>query len=145
VREVARRFGSVRRVAAVSFHRHVAGIDQAARHRVGVDPILGVVDLICELARRAQSDRQCARALLGERIGAQLDSTQVVDVDDIRISVPLGPVLFDVARPVTDLAPERLYDVVALMVDTALDYAMTRPDAAPAAVAELVLRLLPQT
>jgi AcrR family transcriptional regulator len=145
VREVSTRFGSVRRVAALAFARHLPAVDEAGARRTHLDPMVGLADLLCELARRAQSDRQCARALLAERIGAQLDAPQAVEVDDIRISVPLGPLLFEVARPVTDLGPEQLYDVAALMVDTALDYAMTRPDAAPAAVADLVLRLLPRT
>jgi hypothetical protein len=34
-------------------------------------------------------------------------------------------------------------DISRLVVDTVLSYALTRPGAAPAAVAELALRLLP--
>ena len=145
VRDVAARFGTVRRVAAVSFARHVDVLDEAATRRALLDPVLGVVDLLCELARCAQSDRQCALALVAERLSAQLSVGRVRDLDDIRFQVPVGPTLFTMAGPMTDLSPDALYDTVALMVDTALVYAMTRPDVAPAAVAGTVLRLLPRS
>lgn len=144
VREVAARFGTVRRVAAVSFFRHVGAVEEAATRRAHMDPLLGVVDLMCELARRVQGDRQCARALLAERLGAELVAPRVSEIDDVRFQVPIGPLLFSAAAPVTDLSPDGLYEVTALMIDTLLGYAMTRPDAAPAHIADVVMRLLPK-
>ncbi len=144
VRDVANRFGTVRRVAAVSFFRHVEAVEEAATRRAHVDPLLGVVDLMCELARRAQADRQCARALLAERLGAELVAPKVSAIDDVRFQVPIGPILYAAAEPVTDLSPDGLYELTALMIDTLLGFAMTRPDVAPAHIADVVMRLLPQ-
>ena len=144
VRDVANRFGTVRRVAAVSFFRHVEAVEEAAIRRAHVDPLLGVVDLMCELARRAQADRQCARALLAERLGAELVAPKVSAIDDVRFQVPIGPILYAAAEPVTDLSPDGLYEVTALMIDTLLGFAMTRPEVAPAHIADVVMRLLPQ-
>lgn len=143
VRDVAARFASVRHVAAVSFFRHVERIQEASVRRVDRDPLLGLVDLLCELARAAQSDRHSAHALLAERTRAQMTALKVTETTDVRILVPLGPVLFARLRPLVDRSNDVVYDLSAIMLDTVLAYAATRPDLAPAAVAEVVVRLIP--
>jgi hypothetical protein len=102
-----------------------------------------MVDLLCELARAAQSDRHSAHALLAERTGAQMTALKVTETTDVRILVPLGPVLFARLRPLVERSDDVVYDLSAIMLDTVLAYATTRPDLAPAAVAEVVLRLIP--
>jgi AcrR family transcriptional regulator len=143
VREVSERFGSVRRVAALAFARHLPAVEEAAARRAHVDPLVGLADLLCELARCAQADRQCARALLGERIKAQMEAPRVKRPDDIRAQVAFGPALFRSAAEVSDLSPNELYDVVALVVDTVLTRSITRPETSPAAVADTALQLFP--
>ena len=88
-------------------------------------------------------DRFGAQALLAERARAQMASLKVTESTDVRILVPLGPVLFARLRPLVDRTDDVVYDLSAIVLDTVLAYATTRPDLAPAAVAEVALRLIP--
>jgi AcrR family transcriptional regulator len=140
--EVVLRFGSLRRLAAMSFHRHVGEIDRAARRRAEQGTEVALADGLHELARAASSDRHCALALLHERQHAQLRRGED-PVGDIRTLVPLGA---PIALELWDLVPgppSARSDLAELLVDTVLGYAATHPRATLNTVTSTALRLLP--
>ncbi|MFZ4518234.1 MAG: TetR/AcrR family transcriptional regulator, partial [Microthrixaceae bacterium] len=86
VAELTARFGTPDRVAAVAFARHLDDVEEAGTRRRAEDPVLGLLDLLCELVRRARVDPGCARALLCERIVG-------CSGEDLRTLVPLDRIV----------------------------------------------------
>ncbi len=143
VAELVHRFGTVQRIAAVSFARHIPAIVDALHRRADVSAEVSAADMYCELARCAQADPFCARALVSERVVAQL-LDQPFDMSDIRFQVPIALGAITAVQSLTPVTTAQAIDLAALTVDTTLGYAMTRRDLAPAKVAAVVMRLIPR-
>ena len=136
--EVVARLGSVRRVAAVSFSRHVPAIEAAACRRRDVGAAVALSDGLFELARCVAGDRWCALALHVERlesraaVSAEPPCEGVCDLVSLaRVFEALLGELDGGARP----------DTAELMVDTVLAYGASRPGVALGAVVEAALRI----
>ena len=137
VAKVAARFATPGRVAAVAFARHLDAVEEAGGRRGAEDPVLGLVDLLCELVRRTRDDPGCARALLRERVDGRA-------AEDLRTLVPIDDVVRRaVSRVVSGGSDPEL--MAALVVDHVLDHSLRSPVAAPAAVASVGLWLLGPT
>lgn len=140
---VARHFGSVRSVAAMSFHRHVAVIEDAVHRRPDAGPRTCLTDGVYELARAALSDPHCALALAHERQDRRLLPLPDRPGEDIRALVPLGEVL---AHPLEAGGERRRSECIELadvVADTVLAQAATRRRSTITDVTELALRLVP--
>lgn len=140
--ELVERFGSLRRLAALSFARHVATIDAAAHRRAGEGAVVRLTDAVYELARCVQRDPHCALALLFERLESRLEPIDALPEDDIRALVPLTGVI---AEPLIELREEPdsvVADLALALVDTVLGYGATHPRAALGTVVELGMRLV---
>ena len=138
-RTLVEMFGSVSRVAAVSFVRWMPELRATLERRRSGDAEVGLADYLCELVRAARSDPFVAAALVAERV--DLDR---VRRDDIRALVPIERCVLsslETVRP--GLSDGERCDLSTLLADTTLAYALSRPTAAPHRVAELVLRLVP--
>jgi AcrR family transcriptional regulator len=143
VAQLARGFGTVQRIAAVSFVRHLDPIVEALHRRQDVSAELSAADMFCELARCAQADPFCARALMSERVTAQL-LDQPFGMADIRFQVPVALAAVTAIQDLAPVTTAQAIDLGALTVDTTLSYAMTRRELAPAKVAAVVMRLIPR-
>jgi AcrR family transcriptional regulator len=139
-------FRSVRSVAASIFARNVPAIRRAA---LGKDPAsepLSALDrleaTLLQLARSVAADPEPARALLGERVEANLHQGGDFSEHDIRLEVPLAD---SVLRPLTelDLGDAEPIDVARTLIDFVLVHSLGRPDRG-AETAQLALRLLPE-
>jgi AcrR family transcriptional regulator len=140
VRSVGERFRSPVEVAAVSTYRHLPQLSAAFDRRVEVDVELGLVDALCELVRLARAEPNAWGALALERPRSAFRG----DSDGIHLTVPLDAIVETSVQAMgSGLSEGERTDLSRLVVDTVLSYALTRPGAAPAAVAELALRLLP--
>ena len=138
-RSLVELFGSVSRVAAVSFVRWMPELRATLERRRGGDAQVGLADYLCELVRAARSDPFVAAALVAER--GDLDR---VRRDDIRALVPIERgVLSSLETVRPGLSDGERCDLATLLADTTLAYALSRPTTAPHRVAELVLRLVP--
>lgn len=141
--EVANRFGTVRRLAAISFHRHLGAVDAAVDRRPGAGAAVNLADGVQELARAAVRDPHCALALAHERQSAQLAPPTEDPGHDVRALVPLGAAL---ARPLGELVPgppSRVTDVADLVTDTVLTYGATHTRRPLSSISEMALRLVP--
>jgi AcrR family transcriptional regulator len=118
---VRRSFGHPGSVAAHAFAVHLDEIERAANANFGRDPDRPIVDGVCELVRAVRRDRQCARALLNERVGPQ------------RLSMMAAVPICDVLRAVSPDTPE-----VELLVDVTLAVALADATRSPAEVALMV-------
>ncbi len=65
---VAREYGSVRRLAALSFGRHVAAVTDAVQRRAEDGPLISLTDGVYELSRWARAEPHTATALAQERL-----------------------------------------------------------------------------
>ena len=140
VRSVGERFRNPVEVAAVSTYRHLPLLSAAFDRRVETDVELGLVDALCELVRLARAEPNTWGALALERPRSAFRG----DSDGIHLTVPLDAIVeTSVEAMGSGLSEGERTDISRLVVDTVLSYALTRPGAAPAAVAELALRLLP--
>ena len=143
VAELVHRFGTVQRVAAVSFGRHLPRVAAALHRRADVGAEVSAADMYCELARCVQADPYCARALLSERLVAQL-LDRPFDRADIRFQVPIALPAVTAIERLAGIDRAQATDLAALTVDTLLGYAMTRRQLAPAKAAAVVMRLIPR-
>ena len=140
VRSVGERFRSSVQVAAISTYRHLPELRAAFERRVEIDVELGLVDALCELVRLARSEPNTWGSLSIERPRSAFRGAE----DGIHLAVPLDAIVeTSVAAMGLGLSEGERTDLSRLIVDTVLSYSLTRPAAAPAAVAELALRLLP--
>jgi hypothetical protein len=140
VRLVGERFRSPVEVAAVSTYRHLPAISAAFDRRVEIDVELGLVDALCELVRLARAEPSTWGALAIERPRSAFRGS----ADGVHLAVPLDAVVeTSVEAMGLGLGELERIDLSRLVVDTVLSYSLTRPGAAPATVAELALRLLP--
>lgn len=139
--QAARRFGTVERVAALSFGRHLPAVARAAGRRTHAGAAVCLTDGVYELARVAIADPHCALALLQQRQLARLDA----DADD-RGWTPIVPFESALEVPLHDLLEgdaARSSDLCPLVVDTVLGMSASRRRVAPGSVAECALRLVP--
>ncbi len=140
VRLVGDRFRSPMEVAAISTYRHLPVLSAAFDRRVEIDVELGLVDALCELVRLARAEPNTWGALAIERPRSAFRGA----ADGVHLAVPLDAVVeTSVEAMGLGLGEVERIDLSRLVVDTVLSYSLTRPGAAPAAVAELALRLLP--
>jgi AcrR family transcriptional regulator len=139
--EVATRFGTVRRAAALSFHRHLRGVHEAVARRPDAGHGVSLTDGVYELARATLVDPHCALALVHERQRDRLDPPSV-DVD-VRVLVPVGEVLVPALAEVVDASPSDTADLADLVADTVLSYGATHPRQAITTVTDTALRLVP--
>lgn len=134
--------GSGRRVAALSFARHVPRIREAIERRPSAGAEVVLADAVYELARVVVSDPHCALALLQERQSAAADPTGVGS--DVRVLVPLDQVLGEPVHELISVPGEAAANGhVDLMVDTVLGIGATRPRTPPAEITSVAMRLLP--
>ncbi|MBU6215374.1 MAG: TetR family transcriptional regulator [Acidobacteria bacterium] len=140
VRAVGERFRSPVEVAAVSTYRHLAALSAAFDRRVEIDVELGLVDALSELVRLVRAEPNTWGSLAIERPRSVFRGA----TDGIHLAVPLDTIVeTSVEAMGLGLSEGERVDLSRLVVDTVLSYSLTRPAAAPAAVAELALRLLP--
>ncbi len=140
VRSVGQGFRSSTEVAAVSTYRHLSKLSAAFDRRVEVDVELGLVDALCELVRLVRAEPNAWGALAIERPRSAFRG----EADGIHLAVPLDAIVdTSVLAMGSDLSEGERMDLSRLVIDTVLSYSLTRPTAAPAAVTELALRLLP--
>jgi AcrR family transcriptional regulator len=140
-------FRSVRAVAASIFARNVPGIRRVSLgddpSSDGVGPLGRLEATLLRLAEAVAADPEPARALLGERVEANLHQGGDLSEHDIRLEVPLAD---SVMRPLSDLDIGDIepIDVARRLIDFVLVHSLGRPDQA-AATAALALRLLPDS
>jgi AcrR family transcriptional regulator len=140
VREVVASFGSLQRLAAVSFHQHLGAVEEAGRRRRDTDGRVALADLLCELVRAGRAAPVPVRALVCERIAVPDPSVTVGT--DLSSLVPLDALVAEAIRSVAG-APADADDLAPVLVDLVLSRALARPRDSPASVAALALRLLP--
>jgi len=141
VRDVDTGFTSTFEVAAVSTHRHVAELQAAFDRRADVDVEIGLVDYLCELVRLSRSEPNTWGALALERPRAAFRG----EVDGIHQAVPLDAVpAASLEAMGTGLGESEREDLSRLVVDTVINYSLTRRAVPPAEVVALVLRLVPR-
>lgn len=141
VQHIAEQYGTVHRMAALSFLRHCPQIATAAARRGDMGAQVSLTDAVYELARCAQQDRHCAIALLHERHHAALDRSP--HHIDPRRAVPLDEVIEQPLRQLDRAAADRTAEIAPLVVDTVLSQSASRPKAPVSSVTELALRLVP--
>jgi AcrR family transcriptional regulator len=139
--EVAARFGTVRRAAALSFHRHLRGVHEAVARRPDAGPGVSLTDGVYELARTSQLDPHCALALVHERQSGRIGPASA-DID-VRVLVPVGEALVPALQEVVDASPADTADLADLVADTVLSYGATHPRQTITSVTDLALRLVP--
>lgn len=135
-------FGSVRRLAACSFARHVEPVRAAIERRPAAGDHISLTDGVYELVRCARADRHAALALLHERQLAH----QGVDGDsgpDVLAAVPLDDLFATPVATGTGAAEASARELATLLIDTVLAQAATRHNATLADLTETALRLLP--
>ena len=141
--EVVVRFGSARRLAAVSFHRHLPSISGAVDRRADAGGSLSLADGVYELARCVLTDRQCALALLHERLDSRSQGIANDPSSDIHSLVPLAELFSAPLGVLADCPESERIDLADLVVDTVLGYGATHPRGEIAKITELTLRLVP--
>jgi hypothetical protein len=141
--EAADRFGSLPRLAALSFGRHVPVVGEAVARRRRAGASVSLADGVYELGRCAQADRHCALALLHERQRAAVVSVEAAG--DVRQLVPLTTLLAEPLTEVIGRSERTGAELADLVVDTVLGYAATRPRTPIGTITETALRLLPPT
>ncbi len=139
--EVVERYGSVRRVAALSFSRHVEPVETASRRRRDAGPEVALADAVYELARLTLGDPHCALALLQERHESLLAGTSGWD---LHAAVPLGPAIVEPLGALVHDGAAHLDELADVVVDLTLSAAAARQGRSPAEVAERSLRLVPR-
>jgi AcrR family transcriptional regulator len=137
--DVHARLGSVRRVAALSFARHLPVIEAAACRRRDVGGAVALSDALFELARCVAADRWCAVALQVERLESRADSSAGPGegVGDLMSLTSIFAALlgaFD--GGVLDVG-----DAAEMMVDTVLTCGATRSGVALSSVVDAALRI----
>jgi AcrR family transcriptional regulator len=142
--EVAERHGTVRRLAATSFARHLPAVAEAVDRRAERGPAVSLADGVHELARAAVADRHCALALLHERQSAQMTPGVEDSGHDVRSLVPLGATLAAVVAGHAGLErATQAAELADLVVDTVLALGATRPRTPLNRITEMALRLVP--
>ncbi len=142
--EVVRdRYGSVERLAALSFGRHLPNVVEATGRRTIAGPSVSLTDGVYELTRSAQNDPHCALALLHERQRATLDPTCDPQRGDIHELVPFGAALVPPLCELIDRPAAEVADLADLIVDTTVGHAATRPRQPIERITATVLRLVP--
>lgn len=143
VTDLATTFGTVRRVASVSFLTHLPALRDAASRRAAAGPEVALIDLLCEVARCARVRPGVARALMAERIvgaaraeGAAERSWTINDV------VPLNELAGEVVRALPGVPDDDPESLAPTLVNLTLGRAVARPREAPARVAALAARLV---
>jgi AcrR family transcriptional regulator len=140
---VLERFGSVRRVAAVSFARHLPEVEQAALRRKGATPAVRLTDAAFELARRVEGDPWCALALHLERLEARARDAATPGSSQpdrgIDLLVPISRQFQTLLPEVRGELPDSCEEPADLLVDMVLGYGSTRPCATLGRVVDLAL------
>jgi AcrR family transcriptional regulator len=139
--EVADRFGTVRRAAALSFHRHLHGVREAVARRPDAGDDVSLTDGVYELARATLHDPHCALALAHERHVSRVGDAP--SDSDVRALVPVGEALEPPLRTMVDGSPSDQADLADLIADTVLVYGATHPRQTITTVTEVALRLVP--
>lgn len=139
--EVVNRFGTVRRAAALSFHRHLHGVREAVARRPDAGHDVSLTDGVYELARATLHDPHCALALAHERQVSRLGVAPTGA--DVRALVPVGEVLAPPLCEIVDGPPSEQADLADLVADTVLAYGATHPRQTITTVTEVALRLVP--
>lgn len=142
VAELAHRFGSLRRLAALSFGRHCGAVTAAVERRSAAGPAIGLTDGVVELARLTQAEPHAACALAQERLECALAGPGHIGFDVVR-AAPIARALCGPLEELTGEGREGPGAMAELLVDTVLGQGLANPRSAPAAVAEVALRLVP--
>jgi hypothetical protein len=138
--DVHARLGSVRRVAALSFARHLPALDAAAGRRRDLDAAVALSDALFELARCVLADRWCALALHVERVESRAGMSAESEGGGIGDLVPLAGI-FEALLGELDGASLAVGDAAELIVDTVLTCGATRSGVALSSVVEAALRI----
>jgi AcrR family transcriptional regulator len=138
--DVHARLGSVRRVAALSFARHLPAVDAAAGRRQDLDAAVALSDALFELARCVLADRWCALALHVERVESRAGMSAEPEGEGIGDLVPLARI-FEALLGELDGASLAVGDAAEMMVDTVLTCGATRSGVALSSVVEAALRI----
>lgn len=140
--EIRETFGTVRFVAACCFVRHMVPVVEAAsRNSSGPDRALS--DVLCEISRWAAAEPYIAQALLAERLLARTIHGNEIGPADIRVLVPLAPVMSATMGHLTLPLPQ-LVRLGSSMAHTLLVHASTHVTEPPHVAAELASRLIPR-
>jgi hypothetical protein len=139
--QVLERLGPVRRVAALSFARHLPAVDAAAGRRRDADPQLALTDALWELARRVQQDRWCALALLFERLASRAASDGCGSGAEISDLVPLDPIVESLVTAAGDDPHLSGRDRAEVVVDTVLGRGASGVDVALSRIIEPAVRM----
>jgi hypothetical protein len=142
VAELVGLFGTVRRMAAVSFVAVYPRLVEAANRHLISDPYRALVDGLCEIARMGRSHPYVARALLAERTGGPEDDAEPLPVD-IRMAVPVGMALVNPLRRTEHVPSADMARVIGDLVDTTLRLSAENPRRSPADIAVEALGALP--
>ena len=138
-------FGSVRGVAAATFAGHAAEIRRnALRHaNANADPVAALRLTLVDLAERASSDPEAARALLSERLEVALHRGGSLADMDIRLEVPLANA---VMMPLSqmELGDNEPLELATTLINFVLCVSVGRTMSSKD-TAEMALRLVPLT
>lgn len=136
-------FRGVQEVAATTFVRHVADLQQVAEETAEDPAPAALHRVLTRLADHARADAEPARALLAERVAAKLHHGGELTENDIRIEVPIVQALLPSVERM-DLDGAEPIHVVAMLTDTVLSLALNRVYRIDD-VAGMAMRLLPPT
>jgi AcrR family transcriptional regulator len=136
-------FRTVQEVAAATFVRHVADLQQVAEETAEDPAPAALHRVLTRLADHARADAEPARALLAERVAAKLHHGGELTETDIRIEVPIVQALLPSIERM-DLDGAEPIHVAAMLTDTVLSLALDRVHPVDD-VAASAIRLLPSS
>jgi AcrR family transcriptional regulator len=143
--ELVHRFGSIRRVAAMAFARHLPDVEAATLRRPGAMAEVRLADGLQELARCVWADRVCAKALLVERLEEEAEGESGTQRGRIGDLVPLSAGLRQPLGELIGGSRTECEDLAKVMVDLVLGYGVTHPQGSLSRLTELAMRLVPRT
>ena len=118
-------FSSVREIAATTFVRHLPelrAVSQAVHDQDATTSLYRVLDRLADLV---SSDPEPARALLAERVAANLQRGGELTDHDIRIEVPIAEVLLPPLERL-DLGGEEPVQMASMMINFVLTQGLSR-------------------
>ena len=134
-------FSSIREVAATTFVRHLPELRAVADAVADEDAATSLYRILVRLADLVSSDPEPARALLAERITANLQRGGELSHHDIRVEVPIAEVLLSPLERL-DLSGSEPVRLASMLTNFVLTEGLDRLGGATDAAA-LAMRLLP--
>jgi AcrR family transcriptional regulator len=140
--EVLARLGPVRRVAALSFARHIPAVASAAARRDDATADVRLGDAVFELARCVQADPWCALGLNVERLESRTARSLGRPAVEMDFAVPLDAVFEGLIEQLGRDRPRTSGEAAGMLVDLVLSYGASSAGIALTRVVEMCLRMV---